>query len=372
MPDKKSIQSKASERTNSANYLNEIIMTQTKIAQADFNLDEFMNLVVKQVEKLTPATGVVVELVEGEEMVYKAVGGSVKNYLNTRLPRGNSISGLCVQAREVLHSDDTEKDPRVNVEACRKVGARSLVVAPLFHQDECVGVLKTLSNKAEAFAEEDVKTLQLMAGLIGSALGHQITYKNTQQNLTNKTKSLTKVKKTAQKLKRMAHYDSLTELPNRTLFGDRIETAILRAKRKQQHIAVMYLDIDHFKQINDTQGHAAGDEILKIFASRLKQCVREYDTAARLGGDEFVILLDEIHHSSDVIRIAKNIIDKMRQPIQFQDKTISITTSIGIAFFGNNFEIGAADLIKQADAALYKAKESGRDAFHVYQDYLPG
>jgi GAF domain-containing protein len=151
-----------------------LVQTQKKLLDADFDLSSFMDLVVEEMQLLTPATGVVVELVEGDEMVYRAATGTVKDYIGLRLTIQGSISGLCVQKQEVLISNDTEKDPRVNVEACRRVSARSLVVAPLMHLGRAVGVLKILSRAPDDFTDEDVKTLQLMSGFLASALANQI------------------------------------------------------------------------------------------------------------------------------------------------------------------------------------------------------
>lgn len=158
----------------SYNNLDLILQVQTRLMESDFDLSSFMDLVVEDMLKLTPATGAVIELQENNEMVYRAATGSVKNYVGLHLPFENSISGLCVKSHEVLRSDDTEKDERVNIEACRKVAARSMVVAPLFHNGKTVGVLKIVSDQPQAFSEEDVKTLQLMAGFVASGLSQQI------------------------------------------------------------------------------------------------------------------------------------------------------------------------------------------------------
>lgn len=351
-------------RQQAFDHLNNIIETQSRLAKADFDLDGFMNLVVEQMMQLTPATGVVVELVEGDEMVYRAATGTVKDHVGLHIKRHGSISGLCVEVQQVLRSDDTEKDVRVNIEACRRVRARSMIVAPLFHEAKAVGVLKILSDQPKGFNEEDVKTLQLMAGLIGSALMHQIAHDTTEKLLDEKSKALEELKAAEEKLKHMAQYDFLTDLPNRRLFVDRLDVVISHVKRKRALCALFFLDIDHFKSINDTLGHAIGDELLKAFAERIKQCIRGSDTLARLGGDEFVILLDVIPEQYIAIQIAEKIILKMRDTFVFQDKKINISTSIGITFFDDDKK-SANELLKTADDALYQAKEAGRNNYKV-------
>ncbi|HTM63865.1 MAG TPA: GAF domain-containing protein [Gammaproteobacteria bacterium] len=142
--------------------------------QADFDLYAFMDLCIKEISTLTRATGVVVEIAEGDEMVYRAATGTMEASLGMRLPRKGSITGLCVEKCEVLICKDTETDPRVNLEACRKVGARSLVVAPLFRIKRPVGVLKIISDKPDAFSEKDVETLQKVANILGPILADQL------------------------------------------------------------------------------------------------------------------------------------------------------------------------------------------------------
>lgn len=154
--------------------LDKIFAVQAKLISQDFDLDEFMNLVVNETQILTKAIGVVLELAEGDFMVYRAASGTVQGFLGLKLPKQNSISGLCVESREILISDDTEVDSRVNLEACRRVKARSLVVAPLFHNGTAIGVLKILSDKPKAFNETDINILKLMAGFLGSALYRQM------------------------------------------------------------------------------------------------------------------------------------------------------------------------------------------------------
>jgi putative methionine-R-sulfoxide reductase with GAF domain len=159
---------------NEVERLNKIVAIQQRLMSDNFDLDEFMNLIVNEIQTLTPATGVVIELADGDEMVYRAAVGYAESFLGLRLPLKNSISGLCVESNKILISEDTENDARVNLEACRKVKARSLVVAPLFNCKMAVGVLKIMSDQPYAFNETDIKMLQLMAGFLGSALASQI------------------------------------------------------------------------------------------------------------------------------------------------------------------------------------------------------
>jgi len=146
----------------------EIIRAQTDIAQLGLDLGGVMAFVTERVQQLTDAGGAIVELAEGDEMVYRAASGMAKNQLGLRLRRIGSLSGLCVQQRTVLRCDDSENDVRVDKEACRKVGLRSMVVAPLNHGETTVGVLKIAAAEPNVFSDEHVNILQLMCGLIAS------------------------------------------------------------------------------------------------------------------------------------------------------------------------------------------------------------
>ncbi|MDP3267704.1 MAG: GGDEF domain-containing protein [Legionella sp.] len=165
------------------------------------------------------------------------------------------------------------------------------------------------------------------------------------------------------KLSHLANHDPLTTLPNRLLFNDRLETAILRANRASGFLALMYVDVDHFKNINDSFGHKAGDELLQWFALQLKDAVRETDTVARLGGDEFSIILESLSNIQDAQRLAESIIESISSktpPLQ-NNQIPKITSSIGVAIYRENMV--AQDLLNQADVALYKAKQAGRNTY---------
>ena len=166
-------------------------------------------------------------------------------------------------------------------------------------------------------------------------------------------------------LARLMHRDALTGTPNRALMLDRVEAAIALARRHGRHIAVLFLDLDDFKHINDTLGHAVGDAMLQLAARRLEMVVRESDTVSRHGGDEFVVLMNEVSHASDAALIAEKILSTFAAPAQVGDHEISLSTSIGIAFYPEDGE-DAATLISRADAAMYRAKKSSGGSFWLY------
>lgn len=163
----------------------------------------------------------------------------------------------------------------------------------------------------------------------------------------------------------LAHYDSLTRLPNRVLFGDRILQALAATKRSKKKAALLFLDLDRFKSINDSLGHLAGDQLLQSVASRLKSCVREMDTICRQGGDEFMILLNEIDRSEDAAHVAQKIVAAMSEPHFVGNSNLVVTFSIGISLYPDDAQDSHA-LVKNADAAMYHAKEKGRNNFQFF------
>ena len=164
---------------------------------------------------------------------------------------------------------------------------------------------------------------------------------------------------------RMATFDALTDLPNRRTLSERIEHAILAAGRQQTEFAILFMDLDGFKTINDSLGHTVGDEVLKAFAQRLLHCVRGGDTVARLGGDEFVVLLEHIASTDEAGHIAENVLERMRKGIWADSQPLQVMPSIGIALFPQDGET-ADTLLKHADAAMYEAKRSGRGTYRFF------
>ena len=181
------------------------------------------------------------------------------------------------------------------------------------------------------------------------------------------SKNITERKMMEERLQHMAQYDHLTHVPNRSLFDDRLQSAIAQAKRDDLRLALMALDLDHFKTINDTYGHQVGDRLLQGVAQRIKNCLRESDTVGRIGGDEFVILLPHVDVVSDALGVADKISASLRLPFELPDcpSVLKISSSIGIAIYpehGNNHN----ELAKHADHALYAAKAGGRNQTSLY------
>jgi diguanylate cyclase (GGDEF)-like protein len=251
--------------------LRAIIQTQTEIAAGDLDLEAVMKSIAERAQQLTGANAGVIEIADGDEMVYRVTTGEATPFLGVRLKMAASLSGLCVREGRVLCSDDTDNDPRVAAEACRRVSARSMLCVPLVHQDETVGVLKVYSSNTNDFDRGDVETLELLSGLIAAHMSHASLFAAEVHG---------------------GRHDALTGLLNRRAYEERLPVEIARASRYAWPLSLCLLDLNGFKAINDTLGHPAGDQALRQVAALLDES-RLADDTFRIGGDEFAILMPE-------------------------------------------------------------------------------
>lgn len=192
--------------------------------------------------------------------------------------------------------------------------------------------------------------------------------KNGEGKVTNYVaifSDITVLKSMERRFHHLAHHDTLTGIPNRLLFQDRLQQALAQAKRQQHALAVLFIDLDNFKTINDTHGHVVGDQLIRMAAERLTQCVRNADTVARLGGDEFVALLVNIKNPQDAESVAKKIISALAKIFVVKGHKLSISASIGVSLYPEDGE-DTNTLIKNADTAMYRAKQRGKNNYQLY------
>lgn len=315
-----------------------VIETQTEIAKLGLDLNGVMTLVAVRAQIITGAIGAVVELAEGDEMVYRAVAGTASGLLGLRLNKETSLSGLCVASAATLCCEDSETDLRVDREACRRVGLRSMIVVPLIHLGAAVGALKVFSPAPRAFGAGDIRILGLMSELIAAAMYHAAKYGTDELYL-------------------QATRDSLTGLANRALFHDRLRHGLATAKREGRRLGVLMLDMDGLKPINDHHGHRAGDAAIKEFANRLSLEARQSDTVARLGGDEFAFVLSTVESRDSAVQVLRRIAERCNGPFVFEDRPLAMSASIGLALYPDDADEPEA-LIEKADQSMYIAKRA--------------
>jgi diguanylate cyclase (GGDEF)-like protein len=201
---------------------------------------------------------------------------------------------------------------------------------------------------------------ELSASLIRDAEGKPIGFRGISRDITER-------KHLEEKIQQMAFHDSLTGLPNRKLFSDRLGIALAHAQRNQNKVVVAMIDLDHFKEINDTLGHNVGDLFLKATAERLDAALRKGDTVARFGGDEFLLILPDLEVIEDAIQVAQKIVDSFSKPLLIDTHQLVVTLSIGIAVYPND-GTDEGILLKNADIAMYQAKQGGRARYQLYKE----
>lgn len=326
-----------------AERLVRIIHFQSEIAKTRMHFDAVIQRTADLAQVLTRADGAVVEIIDGSDMVYRATTGLATPSRGLRLPRATSFSGLCVATGEALSCQDSETDPRVDLAACRAVGLRSMAVVPLQYESACQGVLKVLSARPAAFGEADTQTLSLIAESVAAALAHADQHASQVEE--------------AKALYRLATRDALTGLANRAYFEDHLRQVLAMSHRSGDGFAVLVLDMDGLKGINDTCGHLVGDEALCVLARRLQAHTRESDVAARLGGDEFAVLLTSAQTPASAALAAEKLSIGLDGSFLHEGREHPMGASLGLACFPGDGR-GAEALLAFADARMYEAKRA--------------
>ncbi len=332
-----------------AEQLEKIVGAQRRIVGHTDSLQLTLQTITDRTMEIVNADGCVVEMLQGDEMVYTAASGTAAPHIGLRLKAQTSFSGLSVRMNEILRCNDSETDDRVNREACRKVGLRSMVVVPLRHQNASIGVLKVMSGQLAAFDEESINTLEIMAGLLSAAISDAIATDAMRQNNVDLTAANLDLEK-------LATTDGLTGLQNRRTFQNLLTREYDLAMRYKKPLALLMMDVDYFKKYNDSFGHPAGDAVLQRVGALLKKAARTTDCVARYGGEEFIVLLPETG-----IDDAMTLANRIRQTIADEHwDHRAVTVSVGVSSLAENMPSAEA-FLESADKALYAAKEKGRN-----------
>jgi diguanylate cyclase (GGDEF)-like protein len=263
-----------------------------------------------------------------------------------------------LRSGEVLAADDAREDARTcefNDNYLKPLNIYSMLDVPIIQDGKVIGVICHEKIGEQKYWKIDE---QEFAGSVVNAISLSLEIKR-RRDIQEELKDQKDI------LHYQAHHDSLTDLPNRFLFNDRLSQSIKQAQRNNTKIAVLFIDLDHFKSINDSMGHKVGDELLIEVAKRLKKQLRQTDTLARLGGDEFCIVLNEVDNNDVVIGVTQSLLKIMNAPIELVDQSFYVTLSVGVVIYpddGNTPE----ELLKHADAAMYQAKDAGRNSYQFY------
>jgi len=267
------------------------------------------------------------------------VSGMSRDDAERLLQAGMASVGEAMRTQQpVAFSEADIRSPEIGLSRDER-----LLFIPVVTLQSPIGAIGVVGHKGN----KDLKDGQLLSA-ISVALG--LSMENLRQKET---------------ILHLAYHDALTDLPNRTLFEDRLTVALAQARRRNQMLPVMFLDLDRFKQVNDMAGHAMGDKLLRRVAERLAGLVREGDTVARVGGDEFTLLSPEVAGVEDTVEIAERVLKVFQQPWALDGHEFHVTTSVGIAMYPNDGE-DVESLLRNADTAMYRAKEQGRNNYQLY------
>jgi diguanylate cyclase (GGDEF)-like protein len=308
-----------------AEGLDRVIGVQTAISTVDLSVEDVMTATVEGALTIADADGACIEMLEGNEVVCTAGAGTAAPFVGMRLSASTSITGECFRTKQVLICTDSESDTRVAREACKLVGARSLIVIPLLHMGVAKGVLIVWSSEAHEFAGTEAQLLALLANTIAAALVRsELVAQLTDHAVT----------------------DDLTGLANRRAWYQHLDLAVARARRSGQPITVLALDLDKFKRVNDTRGHAAGDRLLKTVGSRWASELRTTDLLGRIGGDEFAVVLENTGSAG-----ALDVIGRLDRSLAGHH-----SASVGFAVWNGIEDVTA--LLARADAHMYENKQA--------------
>lgn len=253
---------------------------------------------------------------------------------------GRVLSGK----KPVWIRDVTQDENFYRTQLAIDIGVKAALGFPVLVRSEVVAVLEFFVDRS---LDPDEKLLEVL-GNVGTQLGRVIERKRSEERMAH-----------------LIHHDALTELPNRVLFHDRLQQAMLNANRRERMVGIAFLDLDEFKNINDSMGHDAGDLLLKLVAARLRAMVRESDTVARLGGDEFTLIFVDMVHVDDIARTAQKILDLFTQPFLVMGRELFITASLGVTIYPLD-DNHVSGLLKNADIAMYRAKRHGKNTYQFY------
>jgi len=280
---------------------------------------------------------------EDEDVLELAVHRGLPDTLQTacaRLPFGRCLCGRAASSHEIIFTTQAEEGDEI---PCDGVKPQGHYCVPILANGEVLGVINTYVAAGHVRKEQETHFLKMAADTLASVIQR---------------------KRAEEQLEWLAHSDNLTGLPNHRLFYDRLEQALALARRHKGKFALLFLDLDHFKDVNDVLGHVAGDTLLRKAATRLLSCVREMDTVARVGGDEFTIILMETGESAGIQLVAENLLKTLGRPFKISGNQCHIGASIGIAVYPSDGE-DTETLVRNADTSMYRAKQM-HNTYHFY------
>ena len=350
--EQKQLEKKDRDSTASRIAISALLETSIEPLTMNQQLDVALDIILSVPWLSIEFKGSIFTVEKGDELILQAQKGfpSALIALCARIPFGHCLCGLAAQKRQTIFRNTLDGDHAISFSGIHDHGHYCL---PILSKGNLLGVLNCYVPPNVTYKPEEEAFL--------------VTATNTLANIIERRQLEAQLQETQEYLAYAAAHDGLTSLPNRSLFREQLQKNLARVQRDKTGLALLFIDLDRFKHINDTFGHDIGDMLLVEVSKRIKKTLRESDTVARLGGDEFTVILCAISTREDAILVAKKIIDLLQQPFFLDENECFIGSSIGISLYpdhGKETEI----LIKRADAAMYAVKQSGRNNFAIFQE----
>ncbi len=341
---------------------------------ASLNLDELLNTIYTNVNKLMDANGFGIATYDQkkEELDYRLFieGGKRLKPHNRSIYSHESFGAWCIKNRKEIFLNDIESGYKRYINKRKSVvgrKAKALIYIPLKTGERMIGVLTVQSYKKNVYTEQHLELLRALASYISIALANSLIYEQVNFLKDRLIEEKRELENAYEQIAHMANHDNLTALPNRRLLDALMKEYMPLCLRNKEKMAIMYLDLDDFKPINDNYGHECGDEALKIIAGRLRESLRASDTIARIGGDEFAAVLIDVKRKENIIQLAEKIISAIRQPLRLAEQEFKIGVSIGICIFPDDAR-DLPQLFKKADIAMYRVKQDPERSFLFYNE----
>jgi len=342
---------------------------------AERNLDRLLSMIIEETTAVMEAERSSLYLIEAEKNEMWAKIAQGVEIVEIRFPVGVGIAGTVGKTGEIINITDAYQDVRFNPEFDKKTGyhTRSILCVPMKNLvGEIIGAIQVLNKKSGGFQADDEALLTALAAQASIAIDNADLYKKLNElnlSLENKVKERTadlvraneRLSTLNKELEEISITDGLTQVFNRQYFMERLRQEVKRASRYNTHVSLLMMDIDHFKTVNDTHGHQAGDTVLEGVACNIMERIREIDLFARYGGEEFCLIATAMDQAE-----AFQFADRLRELIEKQEfdhhgKKIKVTISIGVSAYEPSIKEKFEELIRRADEALYRAKGQGRN-----------
>jgi diguanylate cyclase (GGDEF)-like protein len=323
-----------------------------KAVNSVLDLEKVLDVILHSALELLGGEKASIMLLEDDELQAISVAGN-DDALGARVKVGEGIAGKVAETGEaMLISGKVDRGAFKNLRA-RPTNVESAVSVPMADRGELIGVLNVSTHGGRTFTEYDLRAVSVFAEDAATAITKARLYEAARSE--------------ADHFGHLAFHDPLTNLANRAYLSDQTNQAIARAERRGGAVALLFVDLDNFKVVNDTLGHHSGDELLVMVADRIGSCLRRGDTGARFGGDEFAILVDDADDAVTAVKVAERLLESLRTPFRLGIREMTVEASIGIAWsgqHGSTFE----ELLRHADMAMYEAKRQGRARFSMFEN----